>query len=424
MGVQLPLLAHRGEKSLEHRILTETETTKEIEISVPRSELERIIDEETDMVTKDLAIDGFRKGRVPRSLVKSKYGDGLKAQAMDKLIKQTYLSLVNEKNWQVAGQAEIREIQDNEPIRIQLFLEVVPEFHVDNYLNIEVFKEAPVPDDFLLQQGVNALREQYATVKEVDRPAVVDDIVTLDLEIREKGKSRRETDQKMRIGDRSLPDELNRALVGMKKSDSKEIKINDTIYALSLKKTEERIPPEIDDEFARQLKFKDVEDLKEKILENAKKQEEKRIEDDLKESISQILLERTKFKVPDTMIQKEYEKILQDYGLPDSESNKERFWNVAEKRVRFNLILNKITQTENLRVGEPEIMDLVAKMGIKLTKENRSDVIDYLGIILSREKTLDFLYEHAKISEKSRILTPKEVANDTNPVRHRADRSR
>ena len=403
---------------MEHRILTETETTKEIEISVPRSELERLIDQETDTVRKDLAIDGYRRGRVPRSLVKSKYGDGLKAQAMDRLIKQTYLSLINEKKWQVAGQAEIREVQDKEPITIQLFLEVVPEFHVDNYLNIEVFKEPPVSDDFLLQQGLNALREQYATVKEVDRPAVVDDIVTMDLEIREKGKSKRETDQKMRIGDRSLPDELNRALVGMKKSNTKEVKINDTVYVLSMKRIEERILPDINDEFAKQLRFKDVEDLKEKMRDNVKRQEEKRIEDDLKESISQILLERTKFKVPDTMIQKEYEKILKDYGLPDSESNKERFWNVAEKRVRFNLILNKITQKENLQVEESEIMDLVAKMGIKLTKENRSDVIDYLGIILSREKTLDFVYKNAKISEKSRILTPKEVANDTNPVRH------
>ncbi len=403
---------------MEYKILKETETTKEIEVSIPRNELERLIDEETDSVRKDLTIDGFRKGHVPRTLIRNKYADSLKAQAMDRLTRQAYLTVVREKEWQIAGQAEIRNIEDADPISITLYVEVIPEFNVDNYLNIEIFKEPPSPDDFLLQQGMNALREQHAAIRAVNRPAVVDDLVTMDIEIKEKGNSKKEFDQTVRIGDRSLPDELNRALVGMKTSDKKEVKIEEKYYVISPKKIEEKILPQIDDEFASKLKLTDAEELKKRILDSVKKQEEKRIEENLKESISEVLLERIKFKVPDTLTNKEYEKILKDYGIPDSESNKERFWTVAEKRIRFNLILNKITAKENLQVGEPEIMDLVTKMGIKLNDQNRSDVVEYLGSLLNREKTLDFLYKNAKVSEKSRILTPKEVADDTHTVRH------
>ncbi len=389
-----------------------------MEISVPRAELERLIIEETETVRKDLTLDGFRKGRVPRTLIRNRYAESLKAQAMDKLVRQTYLTVLREKEWQIAGQAEIKNIEDTDPIRIQLFVEVIPEFNVENYLNIEVFKEPPAPDDFLLQQGMNALQEQHATIREVNRPAVVDDLITMDVEVRDKGASRNESDQKVRIGDRSLPDQLNRALVGMKISDKKEVKVDEKYYVLSVKKIEEKNLPQIDDNFAKTMKLTNLEELKTKVLESVKKQEEKRIEDDLKESISEVLLERIKFRVPDTLIQKEYEKILKDYGMPDSDSNKERFWSVAEKRIRFNLILNKITVREDLQVGEAEIMDLVTKMGIKLTDQNRNDVIDYLGSILNREKTLDFLFKNAKISEKSRILSPKEAANDTHTVRH------
>ncbi|UCG29688.1 MAG: trigger factor [candidate division WOR-3 bacterium] len=403
---------------MEYKILNETETTKEMEISVPRAELERLIIEETETVRKDLTLDGFRKGRVPRTLIRNRYAESLKAQAMDKLVRQTYLAVLREKKWQIAGQAEIKNIEDTDPIRIRLFVEVIPEFNVENYLNIEVFKEPPAPDDFLLQQGMNALQEQHATIREVNRPAVVDDLITMDVEVREKGASRNESDQKVRIGDRSLPDQLNRALVGMKVSDKKEVKVDEKHYLLSVKKIEEKNLPQIDDNFAKIMKLTNLEELKTKVLESVKKQEEKRIEDDLKESISEVLLERIKFQVPDTLIQKEYEKILKDYGMPDSDSNKERFWSVAEKRIRFNLILNKITAKEDLQVGEAEIMDLVTRMGIKLTDQNRNDVIDYLGGILNREKTLDFLFKNAKISEKSRILSPKEAANDTHTVRH------
>ena len=389
-----------------------------MEISVPHSELERLINEETERVQKELAIDGFRKGRVPQTLIKSKYGDSLKTQAMDKMVKQAYLSVLREKKWQPAGQAELRQIEDGDPIKFNLFVEVIPEFNVENYLNIEIFKESPIPDDFLLEQGLNALKEQHAVIKEVERPAVVDDLITMDIEIIEKGRSQQENDQTVRIGDRSLPDELNRALVGMKSAEKKEIQVGEKSYRINVKSIKEKILPQIDEEFATRLKFANIEELKRKLLENIKKQEEKRTEDELKESISEVLLQRIKFQIPNTLVQKEYEKILKDYGLPDSESNKERFWSIAEKRIRFNLIMERIAEKENLQVSESEIMDLITRIGMRLTEQNRSDVIEYLGSILNREKTLTYLYENAKISEKSRIITPKEVANDTHSVRH------
>jgi FKBP-type peptidyl-prolyl cis-trans isomerase (trigger factor) len=91
---------------------------------------------------------------------------------------------------------------------------------------------------------------------------------------------------------------------------------------------------------------------------------------------------------------------------------------VAEKRIRFNLILDKIAELENLQVEDSEIMDFVTRMGMTLSDQNRSDVIDYLRGILTREKVMDFLYRNARISEKSRILSPKEATNDTHPIRH------
>ncbi len=418
MGVQIPLLALSRRESLEYNISKDNDVEKEVEISVPRSELERLIDEETEKLRKEARLNGFRRGRVPRTLLKSKYQDSLKTQAMDRLVKESYLTLLEEKKWQPASQAELLKLEEGDPIKFRLHLEVIPEFEVTDYLNIEIFKEQPVPDEFLMEQGISALMEQHAEIEEVNRPAVVDDIITLDIEVNEKEKSKKESNRQIKIGDRTMPDELNRALVGMKKSEKKDVKAGDVVYKLSVNKIEERKMPTIDNDFAKKLGFGDVEELKKKLLENIKLQEEKRIEENLKESLSEILLERIKFKIPDTPIQKEYEKILKDYKLPDSESNKERFWNVAEKRIRFNLILDKIRIKENLLVAESEIMQFVDKMGIKLTEENRNDVIEYLGSIMNREKTIDFLYKNARISEKSRIVTPKEVANDTRSVRH------
>jgi trigger factor len=403
---------------LEYKISKDGEIDKEIEIKVPRAELEKLIDEETEILRKDIKIDGYRKGRVPRTLVRRKYRDNLKVQAMDRLIKRSYLTLLEEKQWKPASQAELLKVEEGDPIRLQLQVKVIPEFEVKDYLNIEVLKESPMPEEFLLEQGINALKEQHAEIREVDRPAVVDDYVTLDIEIEKGSKTNKESDQMVRIGDRSLPDEVNRALVGIKKAQTKEVMTDDKKFRLSVKKIEEKSLPQIDTEFAEKLKFKNVEELKEKLLASIRQQEDKRIEEGLKESISKVILERTVFRVPDTLIQHEYEKILKEYNLPDSESNKERFWDVAEKRIRFNLILDKLAEKENLQVAESEIMEFVTKMGMTLSDHNRNDVIDYLRGILTREKVIDFLRKNAKISEKSRILSPKEATNDTHSIRH------
>ena len=403
---------------MDYTLLKDDASDKEIEISVPRSELAELIENETEKLSKEIQIDGFRKGRVPRTLIMNRYMDTLKAQAMDQLVKRAYLALLKDKSWQPASQAELLNIEEADTIKLRLHVEIIPEFNVDNYLNIEVYKERPLSDEFLLEQGINALREQHAVIREVDRPAVVDDLVTADIEIKEGAQSSKETDQIIRVGDRSLPDELNRSLVGAKKKQNVEVKTGDKTYMLLVKKIEERNLPQIDTDFAKKMNLDSVENLKKKLLESMKQHEEKRIEEGLKESISKVLLERIRFEVPKTLIQNEYAKILKEYNLPDSDSNKERFWAVAGNRIRLNLILDKIIRKENLQVAESEIIDLVTKLGMKLTDHNRGDVIDYLGGMLNREKAMDFLYKNAKISEKSRILTPKEVANDPHSLRH------
>ena len=241
---------------MEYKVTKNGEIDKEIEIQVPLGELNRLIDEETDKLRKEVTIDGYRKGHVPKLLIQSRYKDSLRVQAMDRLIKNSYSALLNEKNWKPASQAELLKVEEGDPIKIQMHIQVIPEFDVKNYVNVEVFKESPMPEEFLLEQGLTALKEQHSEIREVDRAAVVDDYVTLDMEIQDGEKTSKETDQTIRIGDRALPDEVNRALVGVKKAQTKEIQAQDKTYRLSVKRIEEKSLPSIDDDFAQKLNLR------------------------------------------------------------------------------------------------------------------------------------------------------------------------
>ena len=374
---------------------------------------------EIDKVQKQLTLKGFRKGKVPKSIIKARYYDSIKAQALNSLVSESLANIVTEKQWYLASQAKLLNIDEGEQITFRMQFEVVPHFSVDDYTGIELFKEERLPDDYLLEQTLNDVRERNARVAEVTRAAAVDDFVTLELTVTENGKVKMHNEEvTLRIGDRSLPDEMNRALVGTHTSDKKEITVDKTTYAFTVKKIEEKVLPQINDDFAKSLHFEDTEKLKKTLMEEARKNEEKRIEAELKDSLSKILLERTKFEVPTSFVESEYKKMLQNANLPDSDSNKERFWTIAENRVRLNLILDKIAEREEISINKDEIVRLVSAMGMKLNNENKQSIIGYVGSIMRREKTIDFLLKKAIISEKSRIISPKEAMNDSRSVRH------
>lgn len=410
---------------MHYDIALDKATEKEIDITIPTTELDRFIKIEIDKIKKNLSFNGFRKGKVPESLIKIKYHETLKAQAMNDLVSQSFLKIVSENKWRPASQAEMKNLVENDEIKFRLRFETIPDFELGEYLGIEVFQEEQLPEDFLLEQSIKDLREQHANIKETTHPAAVDDLVTMDLEISENDKIiDNQHDITMRIGDRNLPDEINKILVGAKKTEKKQVNADKKTYKIHIKKVEVKILPNIDDDFAKTLKFESIEQLRKKLLEHAKQIDEKRLEDTAKESLSNVLLERNQFEAPNALIENEYQRILQKSKLPDSESNKERFWGSAEKRARLDLIISKIADKENIRIDQEEITKVVTAMGITLNDENRENIVNYLGNVLTKEKTIDFLYKKAKITKKSQIISAKEDINDTRSVRNRANWTR
>lgn len=404
---------------MDYQILSDNETEKEVEFTIPNEELGPFIEQEVSRLRKKVAIRGYRKGKVPKSLLRTHYQDEIKANALNALITSSYLKFLEEKGLKPASRAELLGLEDGAEIKFRIRIEVLPDFEVKDYLGIEIFKEKPLPLDFLCEQTINDLREKYATIRETDGPSAVDNFVTMDMEIiRDNQILERQSDTTIKIGDRSLPDELNRALIGVKKGERKKIKVDEKVYCITVKKIEEKVLPRVNDDFARLFNCKDTTELKKKVEMIAEENEEARLKEELEESLARILLERNQFMVPKSFIEYEYKLLLKECNLLDSESNKERFWTTAERRARFNLIVEKIAQKENIKTGDEEVMALVNKEYMDVNEKNKEAVIAYLKKMLTKRKVMDFILEHAVISEKSRIISSDEVMYANRSIRH------
>lgn len=404
---------------MEYDIAVDNECEKELQVRTPAADLLPFIEGEIDKLQKQAAVKGYRKGRVPRDLIRSKYRESIRANALNDLITDSYLRILKEKNWQPASIVELLKLEEGNTIQFRLRFQVIPDFQVNNYTSLEIMRELPLPEEFLFEQGINNLRERFAEIREIPGPAAVDNFVTLDLEILENGQLKeKQTDITIRIGDRSFPDEVNRALVGSQKGQVREAEANPTAYRLTVKKIEEKVLPQTNDEFAQKLNFKDFGELKGKLLEDLKHKEEQRVEEEMKEAIANVLLERIRFSVPKVLVDEEYDKLLKKRNLPDSDSAREQFQGVAERRIRFNLILDKIAQQEKILIPDEDIRNTVNALGVTPTEENQEEISDYFRNIMTREKTIDFLFQQAKISDKGKILSPKEAKDANRSVRH------
>ncbi len=404
---------------MQYQTVRNEDLEKEILITITADELEQGIGNQIDKVSRELSIPGFRKGKVPKSIIRSRFAHELKTQAINDAVNEAFHKILTENNWRPASQAEMFDVKQETDLQFRLKFEILPPVNLGDYHNLEVFREENLPDEYLMEQAIKQLRDNNSSINEVQRPAVVDDIITMDLEIIDNNKNKKnEADIQLRIGDRSLPDELNRDLVGVTVNSQKEVKIEKSTYRFHIKKIEERTLPVLNDEFAAKLKFDNLETLKKELLQQARKAEEKRIEDEVKESLSNILLERNRFSMPKTLINKEYQRILERLEQPDSESNRERYLPTAEKRARLDLILSRIAELEKILIPDEDINKLINALQWKLTEENRSNVTEYFRQIMIREKSLDIVYQKAKINKKSRIVSPKEALHDHNTIRH------
>lgn len=403
---------------MEYTILLDEATEKRIEISVPAAEIDPFIETEVQRLRKNVSLKGFRKGCVPVSLLRTKYKKDIRAEALNGLLMERYRQLLNERGWKPAGQAELLNVDDGPVIKFTLRIDVIPDFEVKDYRGIEVFKEKMIPIDYLLDQTMEQIRADHGTVREIPGPAAVDDFVTVDLEIRtDDAAPERQADITIKVGDRSFPDEVNRVLVGARRGDVKEAAHEGTAYRLTIKKIEERVLPDLNDEFARTLNFETAEAFRSRVRQEVEEREQQRQEDEVREALAKIVLERIVFSVPQVLVNDEYQEMLKKNNLVDSETNKERLWPIAEQRVRFNLILDKIIEQEQIKTEDAELEKTIGRPVVNVNEKDRA-VVKYLREFINRKKAMDLLYSSAVILEKSRIISPEEAKHADRPIRH------
>ena len=415
---------------------------KKLLIEIDAKEVNQKLNQAYAAIRKQAKIPGFRPGKVPRKILETYFGSQIKDDVTRDLISDSFPKAVDEAKTFPLGQPilEKESLKQGENFVYSAIMDVRPEFEVKDYLGVEAEKEIFSVSEEDVQKRLEEVREANGklTSIEEERPIREGDYAIVDYEGFEDGKPLegiKSSNLLVKVGKHDFHPKFDEALIGLKKAAETEIDIDfeaDFYHTkLAGKRANFKVKivdikalslPELDDAFASSLgtDLKDLESLKNEIRKTITSQEEKRIDSQLKQRLVEKISESTTFELPEVLVDAEIDfsfRRLKD-NLERSGSNLEKtglseaglrkdLRPASEKRVREMLILEQIAKQDEITVTDDDLEEgyrnFAENMGqdletVKKYYEARGQV-DALKEDLLKEKTLNYLVDHANISE-------------------------
>jgi trigger factor len=415
--------------------------TRKITVTLPENDVQKKLKKEYDTLQKQSKLKGFRKGKVPRSIIEKTYKPQVEADVGEKLVQDTYFDVIEKENIDAVVHPEILNHSYNEDgsFTYEAKVDVRPEFELTGYKDLEIEKPQTDVKEADIEKELQALQRRMAPLKSVEeRPVQEGDIVVVDYQGYHKGNAMKQVkseNSSVEVGSGQMGADFEKKLVGMNKGEEASHEVDfpekhpnpilagkKVEFKVTVKDIKERILAELDDEFAKDVgkEFTTLEELKTSIKEKLTKEREESAEGELTDKIMQAILKDNEFEVPKRLVDFEVQQMIKqtEEQLERSGMNLEAAGlsremlaqsnePVAIQRVRGDFILKKIAQMEDLKLKD-EDMDRGFKrigdqynMSVAQVKEffsSRDDLLPLMNELLN-EKVLQFLRDGVKFVE-------------------------
>jgi len=361
-------------------------------VELTKDEMTKYEDLAATEISQDVKIDGFRVGKAPISIIRSRVGDtAFEAHAADLALQETYVKAIMDNKIDVVAHPKINIISQS-PLKYEATVAIVPEINLKDYSGVSIKSKEVKITDKDVENVMDSLIKRSATYKDVERVCKNGDRVEIDFAGFDKeGKPLSGTSSKNHpivLGDGMMIPGFEDGIVGMKKDEKRRLKIKfpkkyhaeeyqgkDVEFDITVKRIEERELPKMDDAFAEKVSggnAKTVEKLKEEIkknLEDVRKEDEERRRED---EFLRKLIELSELEIPEAMIEHEIDAMLdksrRDMGIKEEDfakfvtAQKEKgkdprkdLEGKAKEQITLRLALKEVLNREKIEISKDEI---------------------------------------------------------------------
>jgi trigger factor len=412
-----------------------------LEISIPvdivESETSRVVDD----IQKRARLQGFRPGKAPASLIRKQFAGDIRQKVLENLIPVHLQKQLEAENLNAVDTPDITDIHfhDFAPLKFKATFEVFPEINLGEYTNLEVPYQDPEVTDEDVAKRIDEIREQKAQYINIDpRPVEDGDFAVVSLESLSgvDGDPVKSDEMQLEIGAKDTFDAFNENLRGLTPGDEKDFEVTypedygseklagKTVkFHAILKGLRRKELPELDDEFAQELgDYRTVDELKDAIRKAIFSQRQHEAQQEAKNTLVDKLVDAHDFPVPDAFVERQIKnrvetrlRAMAEQGIDprklnlDWEKLKETQKDKAQREVKASMLLGKVSEREAIHATRDEVDGEVEKAARQMRKPVAAVHMEFekdgtLGRIASHiqtEKTLNFLFEHARKTAES-----------------------
>lgn len=413
-----------------------------LSVEVDEQEVNKALDQAFKKMVQKVNVPGFRKGKVPRHIFEQRFGvESLYNDALDILLPKAYEEAIKETGIEPVDrpQVDIEQIEKNKPLIFKATVTVKPEVELGDYVGLEIPKKDFSVSEDDINKELNQLLNRHAELEIIeDGEAEQGDTTVIDFEGFLNGEpfqGGKGEKYSLEIGSGSFIPGFEEQVVGMKKGEERDITVTfpedyhsedlagkETVFKIKLHEIKRKKLPELNDDFAKDVDFDTLDELKADIKAKLEDKAAHEKENYIKNTVVDLATEASTVEIPQPMIDQEVDRMLKEYeqqlsyqGMnlelyyqftgTNEETLKEQFVESSKARVKTNIVLEAIAKKEAIEVNEEEIEEEINKIAeiykrdieeIRNIFTSREDGLSGLKSDIQIRKTVDFLVANSK----------------------------
>ena len=402
-----------------------------LSVIVDKKNIQTKMNERLKELQKDVALKGFRPGKVPPEVIKSQFGKSIYGEVIDKILRETTSKAIVDKKLKVAGQPKIdlKQFGEGKDLNYELQIDCLPSVNLKSFEKFKATSFKVKIEDKIIDEKLKEIANQNKQFedKNENEKAINGDQVTFDYSATVDGNKFDGSEGKgvqLELGKDLFLKGFDEQLIGLKKNDTKildatlpanhpkkELANKKTKFDCKILNVKKPKASKIDDDFAKLMGAKDIKDLKSLIEKQISGQYSQALNAITKKEILDQIEKNHQVDLPQNLIDQEISIMTQNQKPEDKEKHKSSNEKLAKSRIKLGLLLNEYGEKNNLKVSDDEVRSEIQKQ-IKGMPGQEKMILEYYQKNPSASQSLKgSLYEEKIIDLiKSKInLISKEV---------------
>ncbi|HOG39769.1 MAG TPA: trigger factor [Syntrophorhabdaceae bacterium] len=413
--------------------------TKKIEVEVPADKITEITENIYGELKRQAKIKGFRPGKIPKSILTTYYKDYIEDELKRRVIEGTMSEVLSEANVKPVTEPIADFVEDGDRFVYTLLCEVFPDIEISSYKGVEVEVDAIRVTDDDIDKRIEQMKELYAEMipREADSGARKGDFIIVKYKGYLDGRPVKDVYSEaypLELGTSQLMPEFESAIYDMKKGEIKNVDVafpddyqlkdiagKTLLFEIEIKDIREKRLPDLNDEFAKDVNFENVEKMKESLKTEIEKEKLNSRKQFISNKIMEMLTSNIDIQVPKRLLAKHTEAMLEEAktrfntehfteeDLKAFQGNiRADFEKKAAERIKSDIILARIAEIEGIKLEDDDVHNRMKKIAEETKRPfdevksfyEKYDFIEGMKINIVQQKTMDFLMENANIKEK------------------------